>query len=70
MHPSLVKRTVPNQGPNIEQLFQRLGAEDKAVILDKIHNKRMKAYDRRDYENTAKPHMPAYNLQEKEKIVE
>ena len=70
LYPSTHQRTVPGQGPNIEQLFQRLGAEEKSLILDKIHNKRMKAYDLRDYENLAKPHMPGNNPHEKEKIVE
>ena len=31
---------------------------------------RMRAFDKRGYENLAKPHMPSYNDQEKEKIVE
>lgn len=73
MSPSLtpIKRTVPGQGPNIEQLFQKLGANEKDVILDKIHSMRMRAYDKRGHnENLAKPFMPAYNTEEKSKIIE
>ena len=54
-------RTLPNQGSDIEKLFQKLGVEDRSQILDKIHKMRMKAFDKRDYENLAKPHRQAYN---------
>lgn len=63
-------RKIPNQGPDIEKLFQKLGVEDRTQILDKIHTMRMKAFDRREYENLAKPHHQAFNPAEKSKLVE
>ena len=38
--------------------------------MDKIHKMRLRAFDKRGYENLAKPHMPNINDAEKEKLVE
>ena len=67
---SPIRKPGAAQGPSVDQLFQKLRVEDKSLILDKIHQMRMRAFDKRGYENLAKPHMPSYNPQEKEKIIE
>ena len=51
-------------------MFQRLGIKERTQILDKIHKMRLKAFDRREFENLIKPHMPMNNPGEKEKIIE
>lgn len=64
------KISVPSRAPDVDEIFHKVGANDRALILDKIHHMRMKAFDKRGYENLAKPHMPSFNEQEKEKITE
>lgn len=46
--------------------------DDKGLILDKIHQMRMRAFDKRggNGENMTKLHMPSFNDQEKEKLIE
>ena len=61
---------MPGQAPNIDRMFQKLGMKERTQILDKIHKMRLKAFDRREFENLIKPHMPLNNPQEKEKIME
>ena len=62
---------MPGQGPNLDQLFQRIGVDDKGLILDKIHHMRMRAFDKRgNTDNMAKLHMPSFNDGEKEKLIE
>ena len=63
-------KTQASPQQNIEQLFQRLGVRDQTQILDKIHDMRLKAFQKREYENMVKPHMPSFCGQEKEKINE
>jgi len=68
---SASKRTVPSQGPNLDQLFQRIGVEDKGLILDKIHHMRMRAFEKRGPgDNVAKLQKPTFNDQEKAKLIE
>ena len=51
-------------------MFQKLAVNERTQILDKIHKMRLKAYDRREFENLVKPHVPMNNPAEKEKIIE
>ena len=63
--------TVPGQGPSLDQLFRRIGVEDKGLILDKIHTMRMRAFEKRGQgDNMAKLNMPTFNDQEKLKLIE
>ena len=65
------RRTVPGQGPSLDQLLHRIGVEDKGLILDKIHHMRMRAFEKRGQgDNVAKLHMPTFNEQEKMKLIE
>ena len=55
---------------SVEKLFKNMRIQDRSEILDKIHNMRMNAMDKRGYEDLAKPHLPQISTNEKEKIVE
>ena len=69
---SATKNVTPSKkGPaNVHDIFEQLGNNEQNLILDKIHDMRMRAYDNRGYENLAKPHMPSFNKEERGKIIE
>jgi len=55
---------------SVHHLFKNMRIQDRSEILDKIHNMRIHALDRRGNEDLAKPHLPALGTNEKTKIVE
>ena len=40
----------------IESLFKKMDSGQKAAMLEKVHQMRLRAYEKRKEENTAKPH--------------
>ena len=55
---------------NVKQLFESLNGGDREFVLDKIHQMRLKSYEKRGGENLVKPHYPLFNDQEKMKLIE
>lgn len=64
------KITAPKQG-GPQALFKKLGDNDKNDILSKLHDMRVKAFELREHKaDPAKPHLPALDTNERERIVE
>jgi hypothetical protein len=62
-------KKIPNANPN--SLFKKLGDNDKNDLLAKLHDMRVKAFESREHKlDPAKPHLPALDTNERERIVE
>jgi hypothetical protein len=62
---------IKTKGVNAQDLFAGMGQHDQQDMLSKLHELRMKSYAvRENKKDSAKPHLPLLNTNEKEQIIE